>query len=256
MITESINLYGNNLLVYDPVSRSILVNAKRETQSSKHQITLQLKNDRGDQVKQTVTLSIVATGKNDQLDKKLRLLTARFVETTASGLAVIKFSEAIIPQDKNSLDKIDKALKVEAFKFDEVRQAFSTVLPLGSRCARYSDDTLELQLTFDDPLSVSTGPLPDRLVVSFIDERLFMTVSDFVTIEPYFIVAGNIVPQYASPVQAQLVELASAAANNGSYLVVIGLVIGQLAGKSVIERIWSMFMALQIAVLVIDYESI
>ena len=48
---------------------------------------------------------------------------------------------------------------------------------------------------------------------------------------------------------------ATKVANGGSYLILVGLIAGQMAGKSVIKRIWSLFMALQIAVLVLDYET-
>jgi hypothetical protein len=52
------------------------------------------------------------------------------------------------------------------------------------------------------------------------------------------------------------VAFASTATSSGLNAALIGIIIGQFAGKSVVQRIWNFFMALQIAVLVQEYENI
>jgi len=85
---------------------------------------------------------------------------------------------------------------------------------------------MELQLTFEQPNAVSTQMKPDRLVVTIIDERLFVTDSDFITIEPLTVLSADIDQQFSSPTEAKILNASNAAAAGGSYVIIVGLIVG------------------------------
>ena len=47
-------------------------------------------------------------------------------------------------------------------------------------------------MTFDDPASVSTTNKLDKIYVRFKNEMIFITVADFINIEPDYEISGEI----------------------------------------------------------------
>jgi len=99
VIAETIDMKHDELLAYDPVTRSIMVMAKNATEASMHTILMQLRNDKGEQFKQKFAVYIIA--KSQQSEKDVRVLTAMCEKVSASGLAEIKFSENVISKEKD-----------------------------------------------------------------------------------------------------------------------------------------------------------
>ena len=48
----------------------------------------------------------------------------------------------------------------------------------------YSDESISLEMNFEDPLYVSTGDSPDSIVVSFLDPELFASKKTGKTLAP------------------------------------------------------------------------
>ena len=57
-------------------------------------------------------------------------------------------------------------------------------------------------------------------------ERVFITKTGFIVIEPDSIIEGNIPAQYTSREQAAFLEGTTNATEKGSYLVIAGLIVG------------------------------
>lgn len=97
---------------------------------------------------------------------------------------------------------------------------------------------------------------PDFLFVKFKTERVFTTLLDFISIEPNTIISKEIPAQYKSEEQAKYFENSTSFVKNSGFALIAGLTVGQLAGKEVFKRIWSLFSYMQIIVLVNDYSAI
>ena len=110
----------------------------------------------------------------------------------AKGLVKVFFTENIIPKETKDLAIVDEALDVMVMKFDVEKQEYS--IPVGFKwtCTKLKDRNMEIKITFDDPASVSTTNNLDKVYVRFKNEIIFMTLVDFIEIEPDYEISGEI----------------------------------------------------------------
>jgi hypothetical protein len=99
-------------------------------------------------------------------------------------------------------------------------------VPLKSKCVKLQNKLMELQLKFEQPTAVSTKMKPDRLVVTILDERMFVTDADFITLEPLTVLSADIDQQFSSPTEANILKASNAAAAGGSYVIIVSLIVG------------------------------
>lgn len=85
---------------------------------------------------------------------------------------------------------------------------------------------------------------PDILSIKFKKEKVFTTLEDFISIKQNAIITKEIPAQYKDEKQAKAFETSTNLTKNTGIGVVVGLIAGQLAGKEVIKRIWSLFMTI------------
>ena len=83
-----------------------------------------------------------------------------------------------------------------------------------------------------------------------------MTEQDLIVIEPDFIISKEIPTQFSSKLQEQFIQASSNFTKQTGFAVIIGVIIGQLFGKEVIKRIWSLFSCMQMAILMNQYATI
>ena len=102
------------------------------------------------------------------------------------------FTESIISKETKDLAIVDEALVVMVMKFDEDKEEYS--IPVGFKwtCTKLKDRDMEIKMTFDNPASVSTTNKLDKIYVRFKNEMTFMTVADFINIEPDYEISGEI----------------------------------------------------------------
>ena len=121
-----------------------------------------------------------------------RELLARVLSVDANGQVQVLFTENIIPKDTKDLKIVDEALVVTVMKFDEETQEYSIPVGFAWTCTKFKDRGMDIKLTFDSPASVSTTNHLDKVFVHFKNEMTFMTLKDFINIEPDYKISGEI----------------------------------------------------------------
>ena len=75
--------------------------------------------------------------------------------------------------DKDSTVDLLSIIRVDIVPGDEDSSASMDKLEAEIELVDYDDENIQLRLNFENPLYISTGDSPDKLIVSFIDPELF-----------------------------------------------------------------------------------